>query len=43
MEFWKNGILAFNTFESWVDCSSLEDPLFHDSTIPVFQSRVSVL
>jgi hypothetical protein len=42
-QFWKNGILAFKTFEELVDCSSLEDPLFHHSTIPVFQSRIFAL
>jgi len=35
MEFWKNGILAFKTFEELVDCSILEDPSFHDSSIPI--------
>jgi len=35
MEFWKNGILAFKTFEELVDCSILEDPSFHDSRVGV--------
>jgi hypothetical protein len=35
MEFWENGIVAFKAFESLVDCSSLEDPLFHYSSIPI--------
>jgi hypothetical protein len=35
MESWKNGILAFKTFEELMDCSSLEDPSFHYSSIPI--------